>query len=84
VKLVGPPETVAVWGAAQGAGDNQVPVTFTGSLKSIVRLPVTATSTAAFAGVVVETEGAASFAQTLSGEAVFLGVGAPTVKSAPF
>ncbi len=78
MKLVGPPETVAVWGPLRVQEIvNQVPVTFTGSLKSMVRLPVTATSTAAFAEVVVETEGAASLAQTLSGEAVLLGVGAP-------
>jgi len=66
-------------GAAQGAGDREPGARHVHRLAEIDgEIAGHAISTAAFAGVVVETEGAASLAQTLSGEAVFLGVGAPT------
>ena len=59
VKVVGPPLTVAVWPSLElHEIENQLPVTFTGSLKVIVMLLLRATSPALFAGFVLETVGA--------------------------
>src|ERR671928_1283113 len=74
-KVVGPPLTVAVWPPLElHEIENQLPVTFTASLKVIVMLLFSATSPAAFAGFVLETVGAWS--------PVLRGFGAPTLKSA--
>src|SRR5438093_12227623 len=75
VKVVGPPLTVAVWPSLEPQEiENQLPVTFTGSLNVIVMLLVKDTSPAPLAGFVLETVGAAS--------PLFRGFGVPTVKSA--
>src|SRR5919201_3346829 len=75
VNVVGPPLAVAVWPSLElHEIENQLPVTFTGSLKVIVMLLFRATSPALFAGLVLETVGAWS--------PVLRGFGAPTVKSA--
>src|SRR5919204_1644960 len=75
VKVVGPPPTVAVWPSLEVQEiENQLPVTFTGSLNVIVTLLFNATSPAPFAGLVLETVGAAS--------PLLRGFGVPTVKSA--
>src|ERR671935_237550 len=75
VKVVGPPLTAAVWPSLEEQEiENQLPVTFTGSLKVIVMLLFSATSPAPFAGFVLETVGAWS--------PVLRGFGAPTLKSA--
>src|SRR6266540_3651256 len=74
VKLVGPPLTVAVWAPlVVQLSEYQEPVTSTGSLKPIVTLLLTATSTAPALGFRLTTEGAASL--------VPRGFGAPTSKS---
>ena len=58
VNVVGPPLTVAVWlPLVTQLMSNQVPVTFTGSLKVMSTFAFTATSPAPFAGVVVVTDG---------------------------
>src|SRR5437764_13492844 len=75
VKVVGPPLTLAVWPPLElHEIENQLPVTFTASLKVIVMLLPSAASPAPFAGVVLETVGAWS--------PLLRGFGAPTVKSA--
>src|SRR6266550_1929095 len=58
VKVVGPPLAVAVWPPLElHEIENQLLVTFTGSLNVIVTLLVRATSPAPFAGLVLETVG---------------------------
>src|SRR5919204_1048758 len=75
VKVVGPPLTAAVWPSLElHEIENQLPVTFTGSLKVIVMLLFSATLPAPSAGLVLETVGAAS--------PLLRGFGAPAVKSA--
>src|SRR5262245_34320659 len=55
----------------------------TASLNVNVTFAPTATPATPFTGDVDETEGGISVAHGLNGDAVFRGVGAPTVKSAP-
>src|ERR687884_2332244 len=74
VNVVGPPLTAAVWPSLElHEIENQLPVTFTGSLKVIVTLLDRATSPAPLDGLVLETVGAAS--------PVLRGLGAPALKS---
>src|SRR5919109_3711435 len=75
VNVVGPPLAAAVWLPLElHEIENQLPVTFTGSLNVIVTLLFRATPPAPSAGFVLETVGAAS--------PLFRGFGVPTVKSA--
>src|ERR671936_2251175 len=75
VKVVGPPLAAAVWPPLElHEIENQLPVTFTGSLNVIVTLLFKATSPAPFAGLVFETVGGWS--------PLLRGFGVPTVKSA--
>src|ERR671935_1680771 len=72
VKVVGPPLTAAVWPSLElQEMENQLPVTFTGSLNVIVMLLDSATSPAPFAGLVLDTVGAWS--------PLLRGFGAPTL-----
>src|SRR5918912_4090017 len=58
VNVVGPPLAAAVWPPLElHEIENQLPVTFTGSLNVIVTLLFSATSPAPFAGVVLDTAG---------------------------
>src|ERR687886_1525513 len=75
VKVVGPPLTAAVWAPLElHEIENQLPVTFTGSLNVIVTLLFSATLPAPSAGLVLVTAGAWSPG--------LRGFGAPTGKSA--
>ena len=67
VNVVGPPLVTAVW-APELAQEivNQVPATFTGSLKAIETFASTGTSTAPFVGVVDCTAGAWSAAAAVT------------------
>src|SRR5205085_6313524 len=60
VKVVGPPDWDAVWRPLDVHESWNQARTFTGSLKVTETLALTATPVAPFAGVVEETEGAAS------------------------
>src|ERR687885_1532771 len=75
VNVVGPPVAVAVWPPLDVQEiENQLPVTFTGSLNVIVMLLFRATLPAPSVGLVLETVGAWS--------PVLRGFGVPTLKSA--
>ena len=83
VKLCGPPLAIAVCAPLVAHEiENHEPVTSTCSEKSIVMSASTGMPTAPFAGVVDETDGAASPTHGAAVVAVFRGVGVPTVKSA--
>ena len=60
----------------------QLPTTLTGSLKSMVIFEFKSIPVLPFTGVVLDTEGGNSAEQTLVGEVVLRGAGAPKMKSA--
>jgi hypothetical protein len=84
MKVVGPPETAAVWLPLDvQESENHEPETFTGSLKVTVMFAPAATPPASFDGEVEATAGAVSVGQGWMVETVFRGDGAPAVKSFP-
>src|SRR4051812_2708933 len=84
VKVVGPPETVAVCAPlALQEIEYHEPVTLTGSLNVIETLEPTSTPEAPLGGTVEATLGATSAAHDVVGEPVLRGVGAPAAKSEP-
>ena len=83
VKVVGPAPNVAVCPPVLvQLIVNQLPLTFTGSVKVIVMFASTEMPLAPFEGFVDATAGAVSLGHALSGAAEFRGDGAAAVKSA--